>query len=287
MGRQPGDTLWTLGLTFLCFTMQFLPSWKCVMHFSISLRWDHLTISVLKICQGQLTPFPDFVRKQAKWWWQLGGVIQSQWKLLFYAITKEIKQGTHLSCRSALVAVCSRSYTPSSAWHRLPSTDLMASPSATTALPLCDSQPMWHRQTPHNRLRSFFWPFSQRFPPLLAMPNCRACSESWSRSRNVTLGHQESAPRQVEQLCSLWSAFHHCLMRTSSASVGGCPGVIREECFIDTLRGAGGGLQQLHPHQCHHQMSGQAQNVSAKPSYCGKAALLSFSTLFPSDLSSF
>lgn len=74
-------------------------------------------------------------------------------------------------------------------------------------------------------------------------------------------------------------------MGISSASVGGCPGVIREECFIETLRGAGGGLQQLHPRQCHHQMSGQAQNILAKPSCCGNAALLSFSTLFPSDLS--
>lgn len=61
--------------------------------------------------------------------------------------------------------------------------------------------------------------------------------------------------------------------------------MIREECFRDALRGAGGGLQQLHPRQCHHQMSGQAQNVSAKPSYCGRAALLSLPTRFPSDLS--
>lgn len=29
-----------------------------------------------EIYEGQLAPFPDFGKKRAKYWWQLGGAIQ-------------------------------------------------------------------------------------------------------------------------------------------------------------------------------------------------------------------
>lgn len=59
----------------------------------------------------------------------------------------------------------------------------------------------------------------------------------------------------------------------------GTSGVIHEEGSTDILQGAGGGLQLLHPCQCHCQLSGQVQNILAKPSYCGKAVLLPSCTL--------
>lgn len=80
MGGQLIYTLWTFGLSFLFYIMQFLPSRVCIMHFSIPLRWtirNHLTMSDLpEIYKGQLAPFPDLGKKRAKYWWQLGGAIQ-------------------------------------------------------------------------------------------------------------------------------------------------------------------------------------------------------------------
>lgn len=80
-----------LGLEFPPLSYAVSPQLKLCFAF---LR-NHLTTFVLlETHQGQLTPFPNFMRKQAKYWWQRGGVIQLEEKLLFYAIMKEIKKGS-------------------------------------------------------------------------------------------------------------------------------------------------------------------------------------------------